>query len=79
MLKKDIKKGILVRPSKSKMSKTRFWQLSDYKGEVVGFYNSVYVEVNWSGLLMNGEWKPITHKSLHKPIDLQPYDEAKIS
>lgn len=73
MKKSQIKKGMFVRPSKSKMSKTRFWQLADYKGEVVGFYGSIYVEVNWAGLMMNGEWKPMTYKSLHKPIDLQPY------
>ena len=72
MRKDKIKKGMLVRPSKNKRSKTRFWQLQEYKGKVVGFANSFYIEVNWTGFI-SGTWKSLTFKSLMLPVDIEPY------
>lgn len=73
MKNNKIYKGLVVRPSKNKRSKTRFWQLKGYKGEVVNRANSFYWEVNWAGLFDNGEWKPVSFRSLMRPVDLEPY------
>ncbi len=74
MKRKDIQIGLLVKPSKNKKSRTRYWILDDYKGQVTEFCNSVCVRVVWYASKTNRFGNVSEHAELMKPVDIEPYE-----
>ncbi len=74
MQKSKMDLGMLVQPSRNSRSKTKFWSLNKYIGEVISLVSHYpYIEVRWYPTRTeHGSYDGGIE--LMKSIDLKPYE-----